>query len=192
MTNNDETLPESTGSNSETNYVNIGTAYAGLSTTRTDTIVFEKAPLRTRRTARAGTVIASSVRILLRAVVAASAPESSLVVSTGFAVIRPLRLDGTFASLPLRSSHFVERVFAHSVGVSYLAISASSLACLPIAFPQVDKQLAVAEVPDHGTTGIDDRIAKVRHASNLHKEFRTALISPAVIGKIDVREAVPR
>ena len=34
--------------------------------------------------------------------------------------------------------------------------------------------------------------AKVREASDHLKEFRTALISAAVTGKIDVREAVPR
>ena len=34
--------------------------------------------------------------------------------------------------------------------------------------------------------------AKVREAIDHLKEFRTALISAAVTGKIDVREAVPR
>jgi hypothetical protein len=44
-------------------------------------------------------------------------------------------------------------------------------------------------VLDRETTAIDGLVGKVRNGVDRLKEFRTALISAAVTGKIDVREA---
>ena len=57
---------------------------------------------------------------------------------------------------------------------------------LPI--PASSEQHAITSFLDHETGKIDALIAKVRQAINHLKEFRTALISAAVTGKIDVRE----
>ena len=57
---------------------------------------------------------------------------------------------------------------------------------VPLA-PQAE-QRAIAAFLDRETTSIDALIAKVRQAIHHLKEFRTALISAAVTGKIDVRE----
>jgi type I restriction enzyme S subunit len=56
--------------------------------------------------------------------------------------------------------------------------------------PPVQEQRAVIAFVDHETTRIDALIAKVREAIVRLKEFRTALITAAVTGKIDVREEV--
>ncbi len=50
------------------------------------------------------------------------------------------------------------------------------------------EQRANAAFLDHETARIDALVAKVREAIALLKEYRTALISAAVTGKIDVRE----
>ena len=57
--------------------------------------------------------------------------------------------------------------------------------------PQAE-QKAIAAFLDCETSRIDALIAKISQAINHLGEFRTALISAAVTGKIDVREAVPR
>ena len=56
-------------------------------------------------------------------------------------------------------------------------------------FPATSEQRALTSLLDRETAKIDALIAKVRKAINHLKEFRTALISAAVTGKIDVREA---
>lgn len=59
---------------------------------------------------------------------------------------------------------------------------------LIITGPPVVEQLAIVAFLDHETSQIDCIVAKVRDATVRLKEFRTALISAAVTGKIDVRE----
>ena len=56
------------------------------------------------------------------------------------------------------------------------------------AAPRAIEQRAIAAFLDRETARIDALVAKVRDAIDRLKEFRTALISAAVTGKIDVRE----
>ena len=182
---NDEALAESTDPNFDMVYVDIGSVDAVAGITGTEDFVFEKAPSRARRIVRSGDVIVSTVRTYLRAIAAIEAPESNLIVSTGFAVIRPRKLDSSFASFALRAPHFVERVVANSVGVSYPAINASSLACFPIAYPPVDEQRAIAAFLDRETARIDGLVARKERLMELLQEKRTALITRAVTRGLD-------
>ena len=59
-----------------------------------------------------------------------------------------------------------------------------------VSWPPVSQQVAIAAFLDDQVGKIDAMIAKVRDAINRLKEYRTALISAAVTGKIDVRDAV--
>ncbi|MBF0159942.1 MAG: restriction endonuclease subunit S [Magnetococcales bacterium] len=56
-----------------------------------------------------------------------------------------------------------------------------------IAFPPLPEQSAIASFLDNETAKIDTLIAEANHAIELLKERRSALISAAVTGKIDVR-----
>ena len=55
--------------------------------------------------------------------------------------------------------------------------------------PGVAEQRDIASYLDRETAKIDALVAKVQEAIDRLKELRTALISAAVTGKIDVREA---
>ena len=57
------------------------------------------------------------------------------------------------------------------------------------AVPPLREQRDIADFLDGETAKIDALVAKVRDAIDRRKELRTALISAAVTGKIDVREA---
>ena len=59
----------------------------------------------------------------------------------------------------------------------------------PIPVPSESEQRAIATFLDRETSQIDALMAKVQEAIDRLKELRTALISAAVTGKIDVREA---
>ncbi len=56
--------------------------------------------------------------------------------------------------------------------------------------PPIPEQRAIASFLDRETTKIDALIARIRGGIEKVREYRTALISAAVTGKIDVREAV--
>ncbi len=57
-----------------------------------------------------------------------------------------------------------------------------------LCIPHLPEQRAIAAFLDRGTAKIDALIAKVRKAIERLKEYRTALTSAAVTGKIDVRK----
>lgn len=58
-----------------------------------------------------------------------------------------------------------------------------------LAMPPDGEQQTIAAFLDRETAKIDTLIAKARRTIDLLKERRTALISAAVTGKIDVRDA---
>ena len=74
-----------------------------------------------------------------------------------------------------------------ATGSTALGIKASHLKASLVAVPPVCEQEQISRTVDSGTAGVDLLIAKVRQAIDHLKEFRTALISAAVTGKIDVR-----
>ena len=59
---------------------------------------------------------------------------------------------------------------------------------LHLPLPPLAEQQAIATFLDHETAKLDSLVAKVNQAIELLKEKRTALISAAVTGQIDVRE----
>ncbi|MFN8633568.1 MAG: restriction endonuclease subunit S [Chloroflexota bacterium] len=60
---------------------------------------------------------------------------------------------------------------------------------LLVTVPPVAEQKAIVEYVAHETTRLDELAGRVRRHVELLGEYRTALISAAVTGKIDVREA---
>ena len=79
-----------------------------------------------------------------------------------------------------------------ATGSTALGIKASHLKASLVAVPPVYEQEEISRTVDSRTVNVDLLIAKIHEVIDLLKEFRTALISAAVTGKIDVREAVPR
>ncbi|MEH1904955.1 MAG: restriction endonuclease subunit S [Nostoc sp.] len=64
----------------------------------------------------------------------------------------------------------------------------NELSNLKIICPVSSEQKVIAEYLDHKITQIDQQKAKIKEAIELLKEYRTALITNAVTGKIDVRQ----
>ena len=178
---NDEVINDSTDNNYEIEYVDIGSVSASTGITKTETICFSKAPSRARRIVKDGDVIISTVRTYLEAIAPINNPPSNMVVSTGFAVIRPTsELHKDFAAYCLRAKGFIKEVVARSVGVSYPAINASDLVNISIPFVSIDEQTQIATFLDHETVKIDTLIEKQQQLIGLLKEKRQAVISHAV------------
>ena len=61
---------------------------------------------------------------------------------------------------------------------------------LPSVLPSQNEQHATVEFLDRETAKVDGLMTKIRKGIEKLKEYRTALISAAVTGKIDVREEI--
>ena len=70
------------------------------------------------------------------------------------------------------------------------SLNLGSLKDLRVLLPSMKEQAGIADFLDRETAKIDALIAKIQEAIERLKEYRTALISAAVTGKIDVRGLV--
>ena len=183
---NDEALPETTDSDFELAYIDIGNVD---SLGRVHDIVryrFEAAPSRARRIVRDGDVIVSTVRTYLQAIASVEDPQDNLIVSTGFAVVRPSSaLDQRFCKYALRANRFLWEVESRSTGVSYPAINASDLGDIAISLPDMGTQRLIANYLDRETARIDRLIAAKERMLALLEEKRAALISRVVTRGLD-------
>lgn len=183
---NDEALDERTEPDLEIEYVDISSVSLINGIEKTESMPFEKAPSRARRKVKDGDIIVSTVRTYLKAIAPICVPPENMVVSTGFAVVRPREnLFSGFAGYLLQSNGFVGDVVANSVGVSYPAINASDLVRIPAVEPPLDEQQAIARFLDFKTAQIDALIAKKKELLDKLAEKRTVLISHAVTKGLD-------
>ncbi len=79
---------------------------------------------------------------------------------------------------------------ARGSSLSMVKVSQNSIRSWLVALPPFLEQQAIASYLDRETAKIDALIAKIREGIEKLKEYRTALISAAVTGKIDVRNEV--
>jgi type I restriction enzyme, S subunit len=177
---NDETLPETTAPDHELLYVDIGSVDAVNGILKKESMLFEAAPSRARRVVRDGDTIVSTVRTYLRAVAAIRSPEKNLIVSTGFAVVRPKGIEPNYLAYSLRSSYFIETVVSRSVGVSYPATNPTDVSCIELPQPPIEEQQTIVRILDTKTEQIDELIAKKRLLIDKLKEKRQALITRTV------------
>lgn len=183
---NPESLMEDTDPTLEMAYVDIGGVDSLGRIVEREPLTFAAAPSRARRLVRDGDVIVSTVRTYLRAIAPISDPEPGMVVSTGFAVVRPADdLTTDYAAYALRAPYFVERVVANSKGVSFPAINESEMATYELANPPEPEQRVIAAFLDRETARIDALVAKKERLIALLQEQRNALITRAVTKGLD-------
>ncbi|MCM2342192.1 restriction endonuclease subunit S [Rhodoferax sp.] len=180
-THNDDVLDESTTPDAEIAYVDISSVDGINGIKMKEDMLFSAAPSRARRRVKHGDVIVSTVRTYLKAIARIRDPEENLVVSTGFAVIRPRgELAPDFLGHLVSAGFFVDQVIARSTGVSYPAINASELVAIPVPVPPLPEQTQIAAFLDRETAKIDALVAEQRRLMALLKEKRQAVISHAV------------
>ena len=76
------------------------------------------------------------------------------------------------------------------VSIGQCNLNPTRYAYIRISLPPPEEQQEIVNFLDRATTEIDELIAEAQHAIALLQERRTALISAAVTGKIDVRSLV--
>lgn len=88
--------------------------------------------------------------------------------------------------------HFVStfgqgELWSKGTGSTAIGIKASHFKGTLVLVPRLEEQQKIAQFLDRETSKIDNLITKTRTSIDHLKEYRTALISAAVTGKIDVR-----
>ena len=92
----------------------------------------------------------------------------------------------------LNSRNAISQATELSVGAIQAHYNTSTLARLVVPTIPIDEQRRIVAYLDAATREIDRLVGKIRQAIDHLGDFRTALISAVVSGKIDVREAIPR
>ena len=184
---NDEVLTEDTNPDHELQYVDISNVDSSGNIHEIATYCFKDAPSRARRVVRNGDVIISTVRTYLQAIASIQQPPENLIVSTGFAVVRPKAnvFEPGFCKYALRDLAFLAEVEMRSVGVSYPAINASDLGDIRINFPSIQQQRAIANYLDRETARLDDLVMAKERLLELLTEKRQALITHAITRGLD-------
>lgn len=175
---NDESWDESTPQETIINYVEISDVSLENGIKNVSQVEFGSAPSRARRKTRIGDIIISTVRTYLRAVAPITA--DGITVSTGFAVLRPQKVNSKYLMYYTVSSGFIADVIGNSKGTSYPAINASELVHLKIAFPPLPEQQAIASYLDTATAKIDEAIAQQQKMIDLLNERKQIIINNAV------------
>ena len=121
-------------------------------------------------------------------------------------IARCLHQNHIFAVRPQRTAltpHFLALVLSSGYGRAYFtatskqstnlaSTNATKLGNLRLALPGLAEQVEIVLRASHESARIDGLVAKIEEAIRHLHELRTALVSAAVTGKIDVREARPR
>ena len=113
--------------------------------------------------------------------------ESGWLCGTGSMVVRFRDCDARYFVRVFRSSGFSALLTMNAVGTTMLNLNPSILGRMRIPLPPLSEQRTIANYLDLETKKIDQMITKVEAAIERLQEYRSALITAAVTGKIDVR-----
>jgi len=113
-----------------------------------------------------------------------------MITSVDVCILKPaVDVHAAFVVYALSSSEYLSWLSGICRGGTRDRVSRSMLGAVRVQKPPLAEQRAIAAFLDRETEKIDALVAKVREAIEHLKEYRTALISAAVTGKIDVRES---
>lgn len=137
---------------------------------------------------RAGDILVTKDGTLGRVAVA---DGERACINQSIALLRfdPDWVDVDFVQNSLGAAPYHDRLIFDAGGTTIKHIYISRLAKMPMALPPVQEQLEISRFISGQSGRVDPLLGRVREAIDGLKELRTALISAAVTGKIDVRAA---
>lgn len=182
---NSKTLTDTTESNYEFDYVDIGSVSISNGIEKYEHMIFEESPSRARRVVKKDDVIISTVRTYLKAI-AIIPDKEDIIVSTGFAVLTPTNINSKYLGYFVKTDYFVNLVSANSVGVSYPAINSTELVNLKVLIPLPHEQIQIAKYLDNEISKINITIKKIQKENELLEEYKQSLIYNVVTGKVKV------
>lgn len=184
---NCRSLSNSTDPNYSLKYIEISDVNSDGVIGEPTKYVFSESPSRCRRIVQIGDVIVSTVRTYLKAIGIISHEVEDLICSTGFSVITPNDdINPKYLFYLLRSEWFISKVISKSEGVSYPSIQSEKLMNTEVLFCPSEEQRNISEYLDNQSGMINNTITIEEKRIETLKEYRQALISEVVTGKIKV------
>jgi type I restriction enzyme, S subunit len=153
-----------------------------------ETVTEETARLLARHALVAGDVVFARRGEIGRCAVVGE-EHSGWLCGTGSMLVRLRDCDARYFTRVFRSAGFSALLTLNAVGTTMANLNPSIVGRMRVPFPALAEQCAIADFLDRETTNIDRMVAKVEAAIERLQEYRSALITAAVTGKIDVREA---
>ena len=109
-------------------------------------------------------------------------------INPSLVILKRIKANGVFLHYYLISNIMQDYINLINTATAVPMISQNQIENIPISLPPLPEQQAIASYLDTETSKIDTRIAKRRKQIELLQEYKQALITAAVTGKIDVRE----
>ena len=100
-------------------------------------------------------------------------------------------LSRDFLAILVQSFEIREYFRLSCTGTTIQNLSLNSIRKMPIPLPSINEQLEIVSRASQVSKGIDLLISASEDAAKLYQERRSALVSSAVTGQIDVRSLVP-
>lgn len=110
------------------------------------------------------------------------------IITSAYLAVKTLGIDSKFFSSLMRAYDHC-KVFYSMGGGLRQSLKYSDMKWIPILLPPESEQARITSFIDRETTRIDALMEKASHSIALLKERRAALITAAVTGQIDLREA---
>lgn len=102
-------------------------------------------------------------------------------------VLRPKKYYSRYLFYYMLSSGTVSIVDSSTYGVKMPRANWQFIGDLPAALPPLQEQQAIADFLDTETSRIDNLVGRINQAIEKLQEYRSALITAAVTGRVDVR-----
>jgi len=154
-------------------YVDISSVGEGMLIEPPRLMSFADAPSRAKRLVRQGDTVLSTVRPNRRSMFFVPKSEPDLVVSTGFAVLRPRlgMIDPRYLYACVFDKAFTDYLVSREKGAAYPAVLPDDVADATINLPPLPEQRAIAHIL--GT--LDDKIELLRRMSETLEAMARAL-----------------
>ena len=102
-------------------------------------------------------------------------------------LIRSTHQNSLFTAYLLRSPALLEQAESMMIGSTFRRINVGQIKSFWMTIPTLEEQTAIASYLDTETAKLDQLVSKAEELIDRLHEYRTALITAAVTGKIDVR-----
>ncbi|MBU4226624.1 MAG: restriction endonuclease subunit S, partial [Chloroflexi bacterium] len=135
-------------------YIDISSVGVGHLIDKPNLISIKEAPSRAQRLVQDGDTIVSTVRPNRRSMLYIKSPKQNTVVSTGFAVLHPKKIDPRFLYYTVFDQEFTDYLTARADGSAYPAVSPEVIADAELDLPPIPEQRAIAGI----LGALDDKI----------------------------------
>ena len=135
-------------------YIDISSVGVGHLIDKPNLISVKEAPSRAQRLVQDGDTIVSTVRPNRRSMLYIKSPKQNTVVSTGFAVLHPKKIDSRFLYYSVFDQEFTDYLAARADGSAYPAVSPEVISDAELDLPSLPEQRIIAGI----LGALDDKI----------------------------------